>query len=137
MSINNPSNHDSLVEIFGFPISIYTRAQAIADGALVDVSAVAKEAGFRHPTAVTAALWQVISTIPSDFPLEDLEGRLWDVIWMARLQAGKCEAGVSQFTFELILHRADKLSDYTQLLCHCGPGDTAEPVLTLGFPEDF
>ena len=35
----------------------YTRAQAIADGVLVDVSELAKQAGFRFPVAVTAGVW--------------------------------------------------------------------------------
>ena len=34
----------------------YTRAQALADGVLVDVSQMASEAGFRYPTAITADL---------------------------------------------------------------------------------
>ena len=35
----------------------YTRAQAIADGSLVDVSDTAREAGLRLPTALTRAVW--------------------------------------------------------------------------------
>jgi hypothetical protein len=37
-------------------IYAYTRAQALADGVLVDVSPMAREAGFRFPTAITADL---------------------------------------------------------------------------------
>jgi len=136
MNTNEP-NTNEVEETFGPVIYAYTRAQAIADGNLVDVTATAKEAGFRHPTAITAALWQVIETIPARYPFEDVEGRLWDVVWMARQQAGKAKEGVSQFVFELILHRSDQRKQYTQLVCHCGPGDNAEPVLTIGFAEDF
>ena len=35
----------------------YTRADAIRDGALIDVSATAREAGFKFPVALTAAVW--------------------------------------------------------------------------------
>lgn len=87
--------------------------------------------------SVTAALLQVIETIPARYPFEDVEGRLWDVIWMARQQAGKCKEGVSRFLYELILHRSDQRSQYTQLVCDCGPGDDADPVLRIGFAEDF
>ena len=38
-------------------ISVYTRAQAIEDGILVDVSETAREAGFRIPVAVTRSVW--------------------------------------------------------------------------------
>jgi hypothetical protein len=35
----------------------YTRAGAIRDGVLIDVSQTAREAGVRHPVALTRALW--------------------------------------------------------------------------------
>ncbi len=53
----HPEAVQSMVEIFGEPISIYTRAQALDDGFLVDVSELAKEAGFRFPVALTRAAW--------------------------------------------------------------------------------
>jgi hypothetical protein len=36
----------------------YTRADAIRDGVLSDVSETAKEAGIRWPVALTAAVWE-------------------------------------------------------------------------------
>ena len=42
----------------------YTRAQAIADGVLIDVSELAKEAGFRFPVAVTAGVWAECVAVP-------------------------------------------------------------------------
>ena len=42
---------------FGPAISAYTRAQAIDDGILVDVSDTAREAGFNIPVAVTRTVW--------------------------------------------------------------------------------
>ena len=39
-------------------IFTYTRAQAIEDGVLVDVTKEAKEYGFRFPVAVTNRLWE-------------------------------------------------------------------------------
>lgn len=131
------TDRNSLTELFGEPISVYTRAQALADGMLVEITPTAKEAGFRFPCAITAALWQVFETIPSRTPWEDVPGRLWDVVWMAKMQSGKCKEGVSRFVFELILHRVDVRSKYTQLVMDCGSGDTGEPVLTVGFAEDF
>jgi hypothetical protein len=35
----------------------YTRADALRDGVLIDVSEVAREAGFKWPVALTAADW--------------------------------------------------------------------------------
>ena len=42
---------------FGPILSAYTRAQAIEDGFLVDVSDTAREAGFGIPVAVTRSVW--------------------------------------------------------------------------------
>ena len=70
-------------------ISLYTRAQAIADGFLVDVSDMAKEAGFKWPVAVTRAVWdEVVTPTPHDEQEGQSEkGRLWDILSMARLAA--------------------------------------------------
>jgi hypothetical protein len=52
---------------------------------LIDVTPAALQAGFRFPVAVTAALMAVVETIPEQYSHEDIEGRLWDVLWMASL----------------------------------------------------
>src|SRR3990167_8912386 len=70
--------------VFGDVIYAYSRAQAIEDGVLVDVSETAREAGFKFPVAVTRTLWNGYIT-----PLEESRkwgqsesGRLWDVVYM-------------------------------------------------------
>ena len=54
------------------PIIFYTRADAIADGVLNDVSEIAKEAGIRYPVAMTSAAWSECVEVPlrifSSFP---------------------------------------------------------------------
>jgi len=74
-------------DIFG--ILRYTRAQALADGALVDVTGTAQEAGFRLPVALTAAAWAaVVNWSDEDTQRQagqDEGGRLWDALWMARM----------------------------------------------------
>ena len=65
-------------------IHTYTRAQAIEDGVLVDVTEMAEEAGFVWPVAVTAGVWALINSIPPRFQgIQDVEGRLWDTVWSA------------------------------------------------------
>ena len=64
-------------------IYAYTRAQALSDGVLVDVTETAKEAGIRYPTAVTCAVWQQYVRVPEEVPWQDERGRLWDVLWSA------------------------------------------------------
>ena len=55
--MSNTSNEQSAESFFGDIISTYTRAQAIEDGVLIDVSPIAKEAGFEWPVAMTAGAW--------------------------------------------------------------------------------
>jgi hypothetical protein len=57
----------------------YRRAQALADGVLVDVSATAREAGIRYPVALTRAAWERCVAIPPGVVCQDEAGRLWDV----------------------------------------------------------
>ena len=48
----------SRADFFGPVISAYTRRQALADGVLVDVSAMAWEAGFKFPVSLSRAAWE-------------------------------------------------------------------------------
>ncbi len=73
-------------------IYAYSRAQAVADGVLVDVTATAREAGFTVPVAMTCATWAdcVEWTEETDRRKatdQDESGRLWDVVWMAHRAA--------------------------------------------------
>ena len=66
-------------------IFAYTRAQAIEDGVLVDVSDTAREAGFKIPVALSRSVWDRLVALPEGYRgFQDERGRLWDVLWMAR-----------------------------------------------------
>ena len=62
----------------------YSRADALRDGVLIDVSATAREAGIRWPAALTAATWESCVSVPPGLACQDEAGRLWDVLWMLR-----------------------------------------------------
>lgn len=78
----------TLAELYGAPISVYTRAQAIEDGFLVDVSEHAREVGFMVPVAMSRAAWTAyVEWTDADTKRQthqDQAGRLHDVLWMAR-----------------------------------------------------
>lgn len=77
------TEQDKLTEVFGECVYTYTRSQAIADGVLIDVSKLAKEAGIRHPVAVTEAVWAEYVAVPEELNgWQDETGRLWDLVWM-------------------------------------------------------
>ena len=90
-------------------IHAYTRAEALTDGVLVDVTSAAREAGLKVPTAVTAAVFdECIEWTESDAEQssahQDQEGRLWDVVYLAAFKARTLVArGVrqNQFMFQL------------------------------------
>lgn len=69
-------------------VARYSRADALADGALVDCSALARELGFAAPVAVTREAWaDLVAWSDADSRRQvpqDETGRLWDVLWMAR-----------------------------------------------------
>src|SRR5438067_9248389 len=60
----------------------YTRADALRDGVLIDVSPTAREAGIRYPVALTRAAWERCVTVAPGVLCQDEAGRLWDVLWM-------------------------------------------------------
>ncbi len=125
------------------PIDAYTRAQALTDGVLVDVTRQASPAemhgGFRVPVAVTAALWAAIEAIPERLDgIADVRGRLHDVLWMAACAARRTtDRQASAVCFRVLLPRQGERVRLVTLRLDIGPGDAGEPVATIGLPEDF
>ena len=113
----------------------YTRAQAITDGVLVDVTETAKEAGFRVPVALTHAAWAECVAVPEDAEGQDEAGRLWDVLWMCRLYSRQLMAGpVIQFRLS-VMKEKDRLEVVT-LKAVCGPADDGSPCVTIMLPDE-
>src|SRR5262249_33091582 len=63
-------------------VNVRVEGQALADGVLVDVTATAREAGIKYPTAVTAAVWERCVQVPASVACQDEAGRLWDVLFL-------------------------------------------------------
>src|SRR5947208_749671 len=60
----------------------YSRADALRDGVLIDVSPTAREAGIRFPVALAATAWVKCVEVPPGVVCQDEAGRLWDVLWL-------------------------------------------------------
>lgn len=117
-------------------IHAYTRAQALADGVLVDVSEMAKEAGFKAPVALTAAVWADCVAWPKDDGTQDESGRLWDVLYLAMFEARR-RRNAQIVPFGLLrVPRGRCKPELIQLVMHIGPGDNAEPVITIMQPGE-
>lgn len=128
--------------IFGAPIYSYTRAQAIDDGVLVDVTQTAHEAGFKLPVAMTSAAWaDTVKWTATDSKRQtpqDESGRLCDVLWMAYLAARRSTNG-SRVEFQLLRvpnGGSGTRPRLTTLHMHIGPGDNGEAVITLMQPYE-
>ena len=105
----------------------YTRAQALADGVLIDVSERAQRAGIQYPTACTAGVWSLIDCLP-DSDMDALAGIVRDVraeeVLRAMLTA--IRRGGARGTDRVVFHALG-----AALWAQCGPGDTAAPVITI------
>ena len=110
-------------------IYAYCRKQAIEDGVLVDVSEIAREAGFRYPVAVTQALWADINNIPLSKNHEEVNGRLWDVLFLGSMAIRNSKEAADTLCYNLVLSVGCRKRYTVKLVC--GPGDDAEPVITL------
>ena len=132
------SNETSEHPFFGQVVSVYTRAQALADGVLIDAGPMAREAGFRWPVAITAAAWaDCVTWNDADSERQthqDQSGRLWDVLFSAaHAVRTRADAG-AQLLFELYRVPRDGRSteaERTKLKLVVGPGDDGEPVMTI------
>ena len=143
MAMKNNSSNDSS-NPFGEVIYSYTRSQAIEDGVLVEApKEMVKEAGIKFHVAITATVWHKYVD-PSE-KMKDmgqsLEGRLWDVLFVFRTFAARCQAGQNEILFPVIFLMPGGYEGYHQeeviLKAHIGPGDSGEPVITImGKNED-
>ncbi len=120
------------------PIHKYTRADAIADGVLIDVSATATEAGFKYPVALTSTVWAKCVAVPPGVLCQDEAGRLWDVLTMLRFAVRGSNGGGSEVRFAVHVRNdnRDRTPPLVRLKALCGPGDEGEPVVTVLMPDE-
>ncbi|TVX85555.1 DUF6573 family protein [Paenibacillus agilis] len=117
-------------------IDAYSRAQFIADGGLIDVTATAKTAGLSFPVGVTRAVWDTY-IVPSEGDRrsgESTAGRLWDTLWMLKIAAKKV-IGKHELEFG-VLYPLHGRNEIIFLKCCLGSGDLGEPVLTIMLPKE-
>lgn len=116
-------------------ISVYTRAQAIDDGVLVDVTTTAQEAGFRIPVAMTRAVWCEYVEVPAGVECQDEAGRLWDILTMLRFAIRRSDDG-PELRFRLHVRNDNRPGDppLVELKAICGPDDDASPCITITLP---
>ena len=111
-------------DVFGPTVYSYSRAQAILDGVLVDLSRfeVIRQ-HWKLPMVCTDSVWSIIEDA-IDNCSSDIAGILHDISCTAKHQIGRNSGDTLYFKCIIGLHLVD-------LKLHCGPGDDSLPVLTL------
>jgi hypothetical protein len=136
-------------QAFGPMVFSYTRAQAIEDGVLVDLTADAenklliREAGILLPVAMTTTAFMetvLLGTTETPdgefvFPAgQSLKGRLWDLLMVLRysIRAANRSGDTDRVHFKVNVKPCEgRPSKTVALWCQCGPGDSGESVLTI------
>lgn len=116
-------------------IHSYTRAQAISDGVLMDISQLASEAGFRYPVAVTSTVWAACVAVHPEDVGQDEPGRLWDILNVLRDRIHS-SGDAQTIYFAVLVAHGGKRPRPVELKAHCGPGDNFEPVITIMVPHE-
>ena len=113
-------------------LDVYTRADAILDGNLIDISEIAKTEGFIYPVALTVGAYNAIEPSIDDQACgQSLRGRLQDMFWMLRLSIRRSnQIRPCRIVFSVLLQGVGN-SDRLDLYYLCHPGDHGEPVITI------
>jgi hypothetical protein len=117
-------------DLFGEIIFAYTRAQAIADGALVDVSNRAKRFAIRFPVALTTALYAAITR---DADTDAAKHLCVDLLLITmRRKIAAATGPTDRIDFTVKIPQAPAIDVYAL----CTPGDTSDPVITVMLPHE-
>ena len=131
------AKQSSMEEFFGEVISSYSRAQAIDDGVLVDLSGLfpSDTRLYKWPVACTATVWSFIEkACPRNkngiTEVKDAGPWVWDLCWMS-IKAKTKVLSPSEHLFVCTIGRKTY-----GLKAVCGPGDNGEPVITIMLPGE-
>ena len=117
----------------------YTRAQALDDGVLIDLTPWARETGLTLPVACTAHVWHEHIVPPQGTEAwgQSERGRAHDVLFLLwhAIRVGPRDR--SDILYPVRFLTAGGKHRTVTLKAVCGPGDRGEPVLTvMGQDED-
>ncbi len=116
---------DAMKELFGDVIYSYTRKQAIQDGVLVELSLFFPEETriYKYPVACTSTVWAILNRGAEH---KDLKGRVWDLCFMSAKGGIVSRPDPTTVIFDVLI-----AGHLERLKAVCGPGDNAEPTITI------
>ena len=86
--------------------------------------------------ALTATVYGQYVEVPEGVTGQDESGRLWDILWMFRCAAAKFDGNTLLFKLHVRNDNQDQTPPLVTHKAECGPGDDAEPVITIMLPEE-
>jgi len=133
----------SMDDIFGEPIFTYSRAQALEDGVLKDVTDGAAAMGFKVPVAIAINCWNENVAWPSEEPMERLgyeTAREYILLHeaMRHMLATRDKPVSGDLEFEVpALRYPDQEIELNRVFVNVGPGDEGEVVVTIMASQDL
>jgi hypothetical protein len=118
------------------PGVFFSRAEALGEGVLIDVSATAREAGLKYPVALTAAAWAKCVAAPPGVVCQDEACRLGDVLSRLRLAVLRRSVAEARFAVHVRNDNRERTPPLVWLKAAYGSGDQSEPVLTVQMADE-
>ena len=118
-------------------IHSYSRAQAIEDGVLIDVTKQAKDIGIRIPAALTAGVWTEAIAAPIETELASEiseESRVKELLEMAMMELETSPSKCVRFVYHVMMTLDH--SKRLEFRVVVGPGDDGREVLTVMLPQE-
>ena len=113
------------------------RTPVFTGGALIGVSAVAREAGITYPVALTSAAWERCVAVPPGVECQDEAGRLWDLLWLLHLAIARSAGGPElRFGVHVRNDNRERRPPLVRLKAVCGPNDDGSPCITVMMPDE-
>jgi hypothetical protein len=109
----------------------YSRARAIEDGVLFDVSETARRIGLRYPTAMTASVWADYVRVPEGVEGQDEAHRLWDILFMCCCDFLRPTDNGTEVLFQVLVRNDSHRATRVTLRAVISAGDELEPVITI------
>ena len=136
-----------MIEIYS-----YTTKQAVEDGVLVKIdSGILKEIGIKFPVYLTDTVYRRYVQVPADAKdHQDLDGRLFDLLYMFAMTAKNTDSALMKFTFVCLLRQDaiaqanEKKSDLSpfhkeitlKAVCTAQDIDDASPAIFIMLPSE-
>ena len=131
MDSNNNSGSDESNFIFS-----YTAKQAIEDGFLHEIGNIGFEAGFKIPVRITSGVLDLVTPDQKAQALgQSYEGRLWDVLSVARIAIQKSEQGSNLVSFEVLFQ--DGTGKRKNVKLWAGLDGTSGLAVHIMLPEEY